>query len=105
MSRFQRINVAELKPLLQTENLLLLDCRKLPDYQNEHIEQALHSHDGLVESLIKKSDKDRTLVIYCYHGHLSEHLAELFCGFGFKNVYSLVGGFESWKKASAEELL
>ncbi len=99
MSKFQRVKAADLPALLQTHNSLLLDCRKLQDYQAEHIENALHSHDGLVESLLKKSDKNRTLVIYCYHGHSSEHLAELFCGFGFKQVYSLEGGFDSWKKA------
>jgi thiosulfate sulfurtransferase len=99
MSKFQVCTVSDLKPLLSTDNALLLDCRKLLDYQVEHIENALHSHDGLVASLIKKSDKNRVLVIYCYHGHASEHLAELFCGFGFNHVYSLDGGYECWKQA------
>ena len=99
MKKFTRITTSELKPLLSADNALLLDCRQLVDYQKEHIENALHSHDQLVESLIKKSPKDRVLVIYCYHGHSSEHLAELFCNFGFNNVYSLVGGYERWKQA------
>jgi len=96
---FQTIPVSELKPLLQSDDSLLLDCRKLQDYKAGHIENALHSHDALVESLIKKGDKNRTLVIYCYHGHASEHLAELFASFGFSKVYSLAGGYESWQKA------
>lgn len=99
MSKFHTVAVTELKPLLEDETTLLLDCRKLQDYKAEHIENALHSHDALVESLIKKGDKSRPIVIYCYTGHSSEHLAELFSGFGFKSVYNVAGGFESWKKA------
>lgn len=85
--------------LLATDQALLLDCRKILDYQVEHIDNALHSHDQLVETLIKKPDKNRVIVIYCYHGHSSEHLAELFGGFGFNNVYSLEGGYERYKPA------
>jgi thiosulfate sulfurtransferase len=55
-------------------------------------------HEGLKESLIKRGDKQRSLLIYCYHGHASEHLAEIFTDFGFKDVYSLVGGYASWKE-------
>lgn len=99
MSKFQTVSVAELKPLLEMDDSLLLDCRKLHDYRAEHIENAMHSHDALVESLITKGDKNRAIIIYCYTGHSSKHLAELFSGFGFKHVYNVAGGFESWKKA------
>lgn len=99
MKKFQTVTVDDLPPLLQDSNTLLLDCRQLQDYKAGHIENALHAYDALVESLVRKGDKERPLVIYCYHGHSSEHLAELFGGFGFRNVYSVAGGFDSWKKA------
>lgn len=99
MKKFQVVTVEQLPPLLASDATLLLDCRKVQDYKAEHIENALHAHDALVESLVRKGDKERPVVIYCYHGHSSEHLAEFFGGFGFKNVYSVAGGFESWKKA------
>lgn len=99
MKKFQTLAVSDLPPLLQDSNTLLLDCRQLQDYKAGHIENALHAHDALVESLVRKGDKEQPLVIYCYHGHSSEHLAELFGGFGFRNVYSVAGGFDSWKKA------
>lgn len=41
------------------------------------------------------------MIIYCYHGHSSEHLAEMFADFGFKNVFSLQGGFELWQQHQA----
>ena len=43
---------------------------------------------------------ETSLLIYCYHGHTSQHLAEFFSDFGFKDVYSLEGGYEAWKESN-----
>lgn len=96
--KYQHLTAAEVKPFLQTANPLILDCRDVKDYQAGHLDNALHVHEGLKESLTKRGDKHRSLLIYCYHGHSSEHLAEFFADFGFKSVYSLVGGYTSWKE-------
>ncbi len=96
MSGFKTLSVSEVPSVLSDDEALLLDCRLLKDYKDGHIENAMHAHDGLVESLIKKADKATPLVIYCYHGHNSEHLAELFSSFGFNRVYSVAGGYAEW---------
>ncbi|HET9930917.1 MAG TPA: nitrogen fixation protein NifZ, partial [Polyangiaceae bacterium] len=36
-----------------------------------------------------------TVVIYCYHGHMSQEYAAQFGAFGFSEVYSVDGGFEA----------
>ncbi len=43
--------------------------------------------------------KDRPVLIYCYHGNASQVRAQTFADFRFKKVYSLDGGYESWRKA------
>lgn len=101
MQKFRTVTVQAMPPLLAAEGTLLLDCRKVIDYQAGHIENAMHAHDALVESLIRKGDKSKNIVIYCYHGHSSEHLAELFANFGFGNVYSVEGGYEQWQAVQA----
>ena len=98
MKNFQTVPVSELQSLLADDTAMLLDCRDLKDYRAGHIENALHVHEGLRDSLLKKGDKGRPLVIYCYYGHASEHLAEMFGDFGFKKVFSLQGGFAAWKE-------
>lgn len=97
MSKFKTLSVEEMKPMLGTVDAMVLDCRDVRDYKEAHIENALHLHEGLRESLLMKGDKQRPMIIYCYHGHASEHVAEMFSDFGFKDVYSLKGGFEAWK--------
>lgn len=87
------IDCAQVPTLLHESDTLLLDCRKLTDYRTGHIDGALHVHDGLVESLLTNGDRERTLVIYCCHGHTSEHLAEALGNAGFARVFSVAGGY------------
>ncbi|MGR9101235.1 MAG: rhodanese-like domain-containing protein, partial [Gammaproteobacteria bacterium] len=92
MKKFKTVSVTGLKELLEGGAAVLLDCRDLKDYRAGHIENAMHVHEGLKESLLKKGEKNKPVAIYCYYGHASEHLAEMFADFGFKDVYSLDGG-------------
>jgi thiosulfate sulfurtransferase len=97
--KYKKISVADSEKLIKESHPLILDCRGLQDYKTGHLEDALHVHEGLKESLVKRGDKQRSLLIYCYYGHASEHLAEFFADFGFKDVYSLQGGYASWQES------
>ena len=97
---YQNIAVTDCEQLIKDRNPLILDCRDVKNYQAGHLDNALHVHEGLTASLIKRGDKHRCLLIYCYHGHASQHLAEFFTDFGFKDVYSLEGGYTAWDKAT-----
>lgn len=100
--KYKTLSVADSETLIKTSKPMILDCRDLKDYKAGHLEDALHVHEGLKESLIKRADKQRSLLIYCYYGHASEHLAQFFTDFGFKEVYSLAGGYSGWKEAQKE---
>ncbi|MEQ1530578.1 MAG: thiosulfate sulfurtransferase GlpE [Methylococcales bacterium] len=104
MKSFKTISAAEAQQLISTGKAMILDCRDLKDYRAGHIDNAMHVHEQLRDSLIKKADKDQDLLIYCYYGHASEHLAEMFGDFGFKKVYSLAGGYADWKEQHKSEV-
>jgi thiosulfate sulfurtransferase len=95
--KYKIISIADSEELIEQSKPMILDCRDLQAYRLEHLEGALHVHEGLKDSLVTRGDKQRSLLIYCYHGHASEHLAEFFSDFGFKDVYSLEGGYSSWQ--------
>jgi len=97
MTAIQTLEGAAAREFLAQDDVLILDCRDVKDYQAGHMEGALHAHDGLVESLIMKGDKARKILIYCYTGHRSEHLTEFFTGFGFTETVNLAGGYNSWR--------
>jgi len=98
MKNFKAISVSDSLQLIAQQQPTILDCRDLKDYQAGHLDNAMHVHEQLRDSLLKKGDKQKPLLIYCYHGHASEHLAEMFGDFGFQQVYSLVGGYADWKQ-------
>ncbi|MDD4913933.1 MAG: rhodanese-like domain-containing protein [Methylococcales bacterium] len=98
MKKFKSISVADSRQLIVEQQPMILDCRDLKDYQAGHLENAMHVHEQLRDSLLRKGDKQRPMLIYCYYGHASEHLAEMFGDFGFQQVYSLVGGYADWKQ-------
>ncbi|MGZ8226452.1 MAG: rhodanese-like domain-containing protein [Methylococcaceae bacterium] len=96
--KYKTLSIVDSEKLIKEENPMILDCREVKDYRAGHLQDALHVHEGLKESLIKRGDKQRSLLIYCYYGHASEHLADFFADFGFKHVYSLAGGYADWKE-------
>ena len=98
MKPFKSISAIEAAQMIADSDPLILDCRDLKDYRAGHIDNAMHVHEQLRDTLLKKGDKNRKMLIYCYYGHASEHLAEMFGDFGFKQVYSLAGGYADWKE-------
>ena len=98
MKKYKTISIVDSVNLINDTKPMILDCRDMKDYRAGHLEDAIHVHEDLKESLVKRGDKQRPLLIYCYYGHASEHLAEFFSDFGFKHVSSLEGGYSSWKE-------
>jgi rhodanese-related sulfurtransferase len=101
--KYKTLSITDSEKLIKELKPMILDCRDLKDYRAGHLEDALHVHEGLKDSLVKRGDKQRSLLIYCYYGHASEHLAEFFSDFGFKDVYSLEGGYSTWKDKQQEK--
>ena len=102
--KYKTISIADSEKLIKEAKPMILDCRELKDYRVGHLEDALHVHEGLKHSLVKRGNKQRSLLIYCYYGHASEHLAGFFSDFGFKDVYSLQGGYSGWKDHHQEAM-
>ncbi|WP_415880093.1 rhodanese-like domain-containing protein [Methylomonas sp. TEB] len=98
MKNFKTISAVDSEKLIAEQQPMILDCRDLKDYRAGHIDNAMHVHEQLRDSLLKKADKAKPLLIYCYYGHASEHLAEMFGDFGFQQVYSMAGGYSDWKE-------
>ena len=102
--KYKTLSIPDAEKFIEETKPLILDCRDLKDYRAGHLADALHVHEGLKNALVKRGDKQRSLLIYCYYGHASEHLAEFFSDFGFKAVYSLEGGYSGWKEQHQEAM-
>lgn len=96
MSKWQHISVSEAEDLLYEAEFLVLDMRDFRSYLRGHHPRALHLHEQNLRALLKHTNRSVPVLIYCYHGHRSQDMAQLFSDFGFTSCYSLDGGYDAW---------
>ena len=97
MNKFKHISVEEAKELLRADNYLI-DIRDEESFSNSHIGGALNLSNANIDEFIKNSKSNKVTIIYCYKGISSQNAAHYLSSQGFKDLYSVDGGFEEWKK-------
>jgi rhodanese-related sulfurtransferase len=53
MTQYKVITALEAEQLIHNENPVILDCRDTTHYRANHIENAMHLHEKLRDSLLK----------------------------------------------------
>jgi len=97
MSEFKEIEVEEAARLLEGGKALFVDIRDPASFQASHVPGALHLSDTNIQPFVTGTDKSKPIVVYCYHGHTSQGAATYLLDQGFREVYSVRGGFEGWR--------
>ncbi len=95
--RVKEITVQQARErLAQNPKAILADVREDMEWQNGHAEEAIHLGKGILERDIEKAVPDPTaeLILYCGGGYRSILAAEVAHRMGYKNVYSLAGGYK-----------
>ena len=88
----------------EQQDALILDVRTPAEYDLSHIPHAinLNVQDDSFAEMAAKLDRDKTYIVHCTKnpadGRSSRALATL-QELGFKNLYSLEGGYVAWKDA------
>lgn len=93
---FRCIGVKEADALVKDARTLLLDVRAADAFGAAHMDRAHHVTFSGLSEIIGGTAKTTPVLIYCYHGHASREFAQTLSDFGFKEVYSLDGGYEAW---------
>ena len=97
VKKFKNINISEFEEIFNSEESIIIDIRDKQSFLEEHIPMAENFCSEKIMDLIKTQNKNTHLLIYCYKGHSSQKVAYFLSESGFKNVYSLIGGFNLWK--------
>ena len=103
MNEVPEIEIDEARKKFDQRDCMFVDIRDPASYRAAHIPGAVHLHDGNVQQFIESADKDRDLVVYCYHGNSSLGAVAYFLENGFKKVASMSGGFEGWRQVYEHE--
>ena len=95
---YKCISITEAKAVVKSKNAAFVDIRDESSFSKSHIPNAIHLTQDNLDSFLKNKKKDEHLIVYCYHGNSSRDTSEFLMRQGFKNVYSLNGGFSEYKK-------
>ena len=102
-SRVQQCEAADVVARVQAgEKLNLVDVREESEFHAGHIAGAIHLGKGIVERDIEKciSDQNTEIILYCGGGFRSALAADALMQMGYRDVWSMDGGWRGWKAAA-----
>ena len=83
--------------LAKNSQAVLMDVREDAEWQKQHAAQAVHLGKGILERDIEMliPDPNREIIMYCGGGYRSVLTAAIAKEMGYRNVYSLIGGYKA----------
>lgn len=95
---------ATLSGLENHPNAILIDIREESEFAAGHVKGAEHIGKGIIERDIEKRhpDMEQPLYLYCGGGFRSVLSADNLQKMGYKNVYSVAGGWGSFKEMNVD---
>ena len=100
--RVKEITVEQARErLAKNPKAILLDVREDLEWQKGRAVEAVHLGKGILERDLEKTvpDPDTELIMYCGGGYRSALTADAAQKMGYRNVYSLIGGYKGMIQA------
>ncbi|MEZ5503291.1 MAG: thiosulfate sulfurtransferase GlpE [Halioglobus sp.] len=94
---YKRISIDEAKELIDRGGATVGDVRDADAWRAGRIANAIHVQHESMDEFLSVAEKDKPLILYCYHGNSSQGAANYFFELGFREVYSIDGGYEAWR--------
>ena len=101
-SRIKEVTVDQTRQrLAANREALLVDVREDHEWTDSHAAGAIHLGKGIIERDIEMTvpDKATELILYCGGGYRSALAADAAQKMGYRNVYSLMGGYSGMMAA------
>jgi sulfur-carrier protein adenylyltransferase/sulfurtransferase len=98
--QIKEVSPQEVRDKLNPENgFTLLDVREGDEWEQGHLDKAVFLPRGFLEVKADKilSNKQQPIVVYCAGGVRSALAAKTLQDLGYSKVFSMAGGYGSWK--------
>jgi len=95
---YKCISIDDAKAPIDTRDVNLADIRDAGSFGDANVKNSVNVSDNNIEEFLLQADKEKPLIVICYHGNSSKGAADYFFSRGYKEVYSLDGGFEQWRQ-------
>ena len=94
---FKRISIDEARALIDEGGATIADVRDADTQRSGNIANSINIQQENIDEFLSAADRDKPLIVYCYHGHSSQSAADYFSEQGFAEVYSIDGGYAAWQ--------
>jgi hydroxyacylglutathione hydrolase len=81
------------------DDIIVLDVREEDEWDDGHLEGALHIYVGHLEEKFKEIPREKEVAVMCTVGHRSGLASSILLREGFKGVHNVLGGVEAWTNA------
>ncbi len=87
--------------LAKNPEAVLMDVREDHEWQKDHAVQAVHLGKGILERDLEQMfpDPNREIIMYCGGGYRSVLAAAVAKKMGYRNMFSLIGGYKDLLKS------
>ncbi len=87
--------------LINHQDAILVDVRETREFEGGRLPKALHIPLSQLDSRSGELAKltGRPVIAYCASGHRSRSAGNALAKMGFKDIYTLHGGYRAWKDA------
>lgn len=98
LPRVQEVSVAQARARLASgERVVLVDVREDGEWQQGHAVEAMHLGKGVLERDLEQAlpDAGTEIILYCGGGFRSVLAGDAAQRMGYRNVWSLAGGYKA----------
>ena len=95
-----RITAQQLELHFAKEPQVVIDVRKVSEFQAEHLENAINIPLNVLNEHLVEFPKNKTFVLHCAGGYRSMIAASILKQRGFDNLVDVAGGFDAIKNTS-----
>ena len=97
---FNNVSVSEAKYMMSEQNNnkvdFVLDVRTGDEYARSHIKNAVLIPVMILTEKMHEIQMGQSILVYCHNGNRSKTACELLTSKGYKHVFNMLGGIESW---------
>ncbi|MDF2946686.1 MAG: Rhodanese-related sulfurtransferase [Bacillales bacterium] len=97
-SGWKNVTTEEAKNMLGSnpDEVVLIDVRTIEEYNSGHIPEAKLFPLQTLEAQLGELDKEKEILVICRSGNRSQSASDILINNGFKTVYNVEGGMQSW---------
>ena len=103
---FNNVSVFEARRMIDKTNLqrvhLILDVRTGGEYAQYHIKDAVLAPLLVLPERLHDIEKGKSILVYCNNGDRSKVACEFLASKGYKYLFNMLGGIETWVEKGYE---